>query len=393
MALIAIGAVCVGRAPHRTFDRTRVCASFDQVNSVADLREVALARHDLGFQEFNQMGDALGSLVDKLRRIAVDRTSSPSRSAYSRNSSSPPTSCATGANTSGNCSPDINKVSAGACPFSIFKIDDDELFDLEIFWRAVFHGDWRDDGDAHPPGAGREQQLLRPSLVGGHQPPHRRPSLPEVTLGEYEVSLRVKSFFVDSPKIGGIVGIGYSEVLEDETRHLVMESVLSTLLNVVGSVKAIYKYPRSRYYATRDPLTDLFQPARLLGLAGYEVSNAPRLPVRPAAESTSTTSRSSTTRTATRWATKYLQHFARQVQDALRAGGHPPPATATSSSPSCPKQPEAVALVAERVQRHRRHACRGWLAASACIGTGSIGLAVFPDHAESARTCSSSPTT
>ena len=121
---------------------------------MADLREVALARHDLGFQEFNQMGDALGNLstscaaspsfqdiltfeIGLLEKFVITSDVVRDWREYV-----------------GQLLSDINKVMPAHVLFSIFKIDD-ELFDLEIFWRAVFHGDWRDDGDAHPPGAGR----------------------------------------------------------------------------------------------------------------------------------------------------------------------------------------------------------------------------------------------
>jgi diguanylate cyclase (GGDEF)-like protein len=56
-----------------------------------------------------------------------------------------------------------------------------------------------------------------------------------------------------------------------------MDSILSTLLNVIGSVKAIYKYTRDlEYYATRDPLTDLFNQRVFWEMLGYEISRSER---------------------------------------------------------------------------------------------------------------------
>jgi diguanylate cyclase (GGDEF)-like protein len=83
---------------------------------------------------------------------------------------------------------------------------------------------------------------------------------------------------VDNPKIGGIVGIGVNAVaVEDDTLRLVMDSILSTMLNVVGSVKAINKYTRDmEYYATRDPLTDLYNRRVFWELFEYEVARALR---------------------------------------------------------------------------------------------------------------------
>lgn len=68
-----------------------------------------------------------------------------------------------------------------------------------------------------------------------------------------------------------------ADVVQDPTRTLVMESILATLLNVVGSVRAIYKYTQDlEYYATRDPLTHLYNQRVFWELLEYEVSRARR---------------------------------------------------------------------------------------------------------------------
>ena len=75
-------------------------------------------------------------------------------------------------------------------------------------------------------------------------------------MDENALEYRTKSLFLDSPKIGGIVGIGLQSVFSnDPVRYIVIDSILTTMANLVGSVKAIHKYTQDlEYYAARDPL-------------------------------------------------------------------------------------------------------------------------------------------
>ncbi|MCK5639359.1 MAG: bifunctional diguanylate cyclase/phosphodiesterase, partial [Gammaproteobacteria bacterium] len=87
-----------------------------------------------------------------------------------------------------------------------------------------------------------------------------------------------KSMALGSHNIDGLVGISiHTDDGRDETHKLIIDTTLSTLLNLVASVKAIYKYTKDlEYYATRDPLTNLYNQRLFWELLDNEVHRAER---------------------------------------------------------------------------------------------------------------------
>lgn len=251
--------------------------NIDGVTKVSDLTNIEFRDMDLGFADLNGILHKLRELVDKLRMVAVDKdllefeirllekfviTSEVVKDWHEYIN---------------HLLIDINKVVHAYNLFSIFKIDD-EVFDLEIFW-------------VRPP-TERTQTMMEGAICAAltrhaafreHPTLHMKhtvadPAGAPIELDREEIELQTKTLIVDSPKIGGIVGIGVqADIIKDDMRRLAMESILSTLLNVVGSVKAIYKYTRDlEYYATRDPLTDLYNQRMFWELLGYEIDRGER---------------------------------------------------------------------------------------------------------------------
>jgi diguanylate cyclase (GGDEF)-like protein len=92
-----------------------------------------------------------------------------------------------------------------------------------------------------------------------------------------ELFLKTKELFLDQPKIGGIVGIGLAVKELTETQEIALEAVLTSLLNVTGTVRAISKFTKElEFYATRDPLTQLYNQRVFWELLHYEVERAKR---------------------------------------------------------------------------------------------------------------------
>ena len=172
---------------------------------------------------------------------------------------------------------EINKVIPACTLFSLFQIDE-EICDLEIFWTHAPSEELKERVVAiirrkiaiENPRLGSATLKCNHNIADSFQGP--------AEVSEADIELQTKSIILQNPQIGGVVGIGVqSELTKDAIRSLVIDGVLTTLLNVVGSIKAIYKYTKDlEYYATRDPLTNLYNQRLFWELLGYEIGRAHR---------------------------------------------------------------------------------------------------------------------
>lgn len=247
------------------------------IATIADLPDFKVSASEVRFQELKTIFAQVQELGEKLRNIAVDRDLLEFEIRLMEKFVITSEVVRDWREYVNDLMLDINKVISTHTMFSIFKVDD-EQFDLEIFW-------------LHPP-SNQSRTVMESAIIGRLRQPESPFSLSDikvrhnicvhdgqtVELDATQVELQTKSLLVEAPKIGGIVGVGVqAEIMRDDTRRLVLESILSTLLNVVGSVKAIYKYTRDlEYYATRDPLTNLYNQRMFWELLDYELDRANR---------------------------------------------------------------------------------------------------------------------
>ncbi|MBT1073310.1 putative bifunctional diguanylate cyclase/phosphodiesterase [Pelotalea chapellei] len=256
---------------------TGLHSRIEGVNRISDLRQLKLQDVNLGFSEFTSMFDEMKKVIDKLRDVAIDKdvlefevkllerfiiTSEIVRDWKAHVS---------------HILIEINSIMETYFFFSLFMIDE-ESYDLEVFWRntpspqakASFESIIREKIANSP----RFKQVGQVNII--HNVALPLAALPP--LREEDIELQTKSLFLEAPRIGGIVGIGVvSELGKYPARALVIESILATLLNVVGSVKAIYRYTKElEFYSTRDPLTNLFNQRVFWEMLGNEVDRSTR---------------------------------------------------------------------------------------------------------------------
>lgn len=248
----------------------------DHVHKVRDLKEIKPSQLLSQYDELEKLGNEFEQLAEKLQTIAVDRdilefeiklldkfiiTSEVVRDWKEHMN---------------QMISEITKVLPMYALFVVFRTDDEERFGMEIFWagqpsekmRALFQKIAEDRIQDHP--------ILRqsPTVEIHHSIANKEVIL---DFDDEMIDLQTKSLMLETPRVGGVVGIGIQAFKQDLTRTIVIESILTTLVNVVGSIKAINKYTHDlEYYATRDPLTNLYNRRVFQDLLDYEIGRSER---------------------------------------------------------------------------------------------------------------------
>ncbi len=171
----------------------------------------------------------------------------------------------------------INGVMAVPFFFALFETKEG-VYEVTVCWRE------------EPEAANRKsvETVIGARLAGsldrpGYPPLHflhlvsdSRSILPEMALES--IDQQTRSLFLETPRIGGIAGVGIPiGDGQNPLRLLVIKSFLSSFLNMIGSVKAIYLYNKEiEFFAIRDPLTRLFNQRVFWDLLDYEIGRSDR---------------------------------------------------------------------------------------------------------------------
>lgn len=247
------------------------------VEKVDDFKQLQIENINLGFSELNKLLEHFSVLTQKLKGIAVDKdllefeiklldkfiiTSEVVQDwkehvLYLLS--------------------EVNKVMDAYILFTLFKTDDDS-YDIEVFWNCAptFHQKTTLEEIIHKIIKENSHFSELDNFIINHNVSTRLTQCKLFNISELET--QTKSLLLDTPKIGGVVGIGvHSTLVSDPIKHIVIEGILTTLINLVGSIKAISKYTRElEYFATRDPLTGLYNRRVFEDFLNYETSRSSR---------------------------------------------------------------------------------------------------------------------
>ncbi|MEN6628791.1 MAG: EAL domain-containing protein [Sulfuricella sp.] len=249
----------------------------EAVNTVKDFEQFDISRVNFGFEEFNQTFENVALLVEKMKCVAVDKDVLEFEIKLLEKFVITSNVVRDWREFIKDLLLDINPIIDAYALVTIFRVEE-EAYECEVFWRNPPSGDVSQLFEKI-----LRMQFQDHSFFNGaallhisHNIADENGSLPE--LSREDMELQTKSLLLETPRIGGIVGIGVQSALaQDNIRHMVIGSILTTLLNLVGSVKAIYKYTKDlEHYATRDPLTELYNQRMFWELLGYEVGRSKR---------------------------------------------------------------------------------------------------------------------
>ncbi|MFW6307026.1 MAG: putative bifunctional diguanylate cyclase/phosphodiesterase [Campylobacterales bacterium] len=248
-----------------------------EVNSIRDLSLFTTSSLFTGVKEFDQIVEEIQKLTEKLKNIAADRDLLEFEVRLLDKFIITSDIVKDWREHVKDLLTEINTVMEAYSLFVMFKLEE-ESYDIEIFWidepseytKNMFEEIVSQRIKSNPYFSDfTHLKINHHSVRRGKEP---------LNLTRKDIELQTKSLILSTPKIGGVVGIGvHSELSQDQTRYIVIESILTTLINVIGSVKAIYKYTKDlEYYAIRDPLTNLYNQRVFRELLGYEIGRATR---------------------------------------------------------------------------------------------------------------------
>lgn len=249
----------------------------DAVNTVKDFRNLDITDTDLGFSELNDILHNVNLLSEKLKKTAVDKellefeirifdkfiiTSNIVKDwrEYIK-----------------DLLLEINTVMDAYSLITMFRVGDDS-YEIEVFWKNIPS----EKTIKLMEEIAQKEMAKSPYFDNGvqyqitHNIADKNKQLLELT--HEEIEMQTKSLFLETPKIGGIVGISVQSLLvKDPIRHIVIDGILTTLINIVGSVKAIHKYTEDlEYYATKDPLTTFYNQRVFRDILENEIVRADR---------------------------------------------------------------------------------------------------------------------
>ncbi|MGE5172662.1 MAG: putative bifunctional diguanylate cyclase/phosphodiesterase, partial [Betaproteobacteria bacterium] len=211
--------------------------------------------------------------------------------------------------------------------------------------------------------------------------------MPALTGGD--IDLRTRTFHIEKPQESGLVGMGLSA---GGRRHLLdelaIDSILTAFVNIVSSVKALSSYTRDvERFATRDPLTHLYNQISFWDLLEYETNRSRRQEYKFSLLVIDLDNFKSINDTyGHETGDSLLKDFSAVLKRAVRGGDIVARYAGDQFAAILPVCDESQApIVAKRIIDGFHNNTYLLANGTSIKGSVSVGVAVFPDHAKEAK--------
>ncbi len=270
-----------------------------------------------------------------------------------------------------------------------FLPGEDQKHAMEVFWTREPASDMRKT----------VEELLKQNLAEdseyrnirefeiAHTTVHSEAPMP--SLAPCDIDLRLRTFHIETPRESGIIGMGISRRTRlHPVDELVIDSTLAAFINVISSVRALSAYTRDvERFATRDPLTNLYNQISFWDLLEYESNRSKRQQYKFSLlvvdlDNFKTINDSYGHEVGD----SFLKDFSAILKSAIRSGDIAARYAGDQFATILPVCDEGQAyIVARRIIDSCRNRSVPLANGVSLKGTVSIGIAVFPDHAKEAK--------
>ena len=270
-----------------------------------------------------------------------------------------------------------------------FQSGADDRYTLDLFWQVT-----------PPPGTRQiiEEMVLERIAacpVFGTVPEYsliQTTALPDATQPDFStlrVSIEARDFTVDSPSSRGVVGVGIRSGRRwSGLDSIAGDSMLTALMDIAGSVRTLALYTREvERFATRDPLTNLYNQISFWDLLKYETERSKRQQYKFSILVIDIDNFKTVNDTyGHEIGDSYLKSFSSILRAAVRSGDIAARYDGDQFTAILPVCDEGQAyIVAQRFIESVRELSLPLPDGGTLKGTVSVGVAVYPDHAQEAR--------
>lgn len=270
-----------------------------------------------------------------------------------------------------------------------FFPNEDEKFELVFFWHGAPPPETRASAEILV----REKLALDPGfrtlsgITSVHMESAATAGLPESAPQGFELQARIFSLHTLKERVMAGVGLSaHSKRPHDEA--LAIDSLLTAVGNIIGAVRSLSAYTREvERFATRDPLTNLYNQISFWDLLEYETSRSTRQKYRFSLLVIDIDNfKAINDAYGHEIGDAFLRDFSLLLKRAVRSGDIAARYAGDQFTAILPVCDESQAtFVARRIIESLREYSFPLANGGEVKGTVSVGVAVFPDHARESR--------